>query len=76
MERIQRAGKKVSGGLPHIEEQPSTLKNLEDYKVIRVFYDEGLDKESKKKIFLAALKNKNLRPHLFKNTQELKQLMK
>jgi hypothetical protein len=35
-----------------------------------------LDKELKKQILFAALKNKNFRPYLFKDIETLKKLMK
>lgn len=51
-------------------------KNLEDFKVVKIFYDENLDKDLKKQILLAAIKNKNFRPYLFKDIETLKKLMK
>lgn len=50
--------------------------NLENFKVVKLFYDEGLDKEVKKQILLAALKNKNFRPFKFKDLETLKKLIK
>lgn len=57
-------------------ESELNIKNLEEYKIVRIVYDNNIDKETKKKILNASIKNKNIVPMLYKDMDTLKEIVK
>ena len=52
------------------------LKNIDEYKLVRIVYDEDVDKDTKKKIFITSLKHKNLVPVLYQDVEKIREYMK
>ena len=57
-------------------ESELNIRNLEEYKIVRIVYDNNIDKETKKKILNASIKNKNIVPMLYKDIDSLKEIVK
>ena len=52
------------------------LKNIDEYKVVRIIYDENVDKETKKQIFITSLKHKNLVPVLYQDVEKIREYLR
>ena len=52
------------------------LKNIEDYKTIKIVYDNEIDKQERTKILEVSIKSKNIIPCLFKDMKQIKEFMK
>lgn len=59
-------------------ESELSIKNLSEYKIVRIVYDKNIDKETKRKIFNASMsiKGKNIVPILYKDVETLKEMVK
>ena len=72
--------KKLEGSKENEEESnledKLNLKNIEEYKTIKIVYDNNIEKQEKKKILEVSIKNKNIIPCLFKDMKQIKDFMK
>ena len=74
-EQIPVLIKKLEGSKENEEsnlEDRLNLKNIEQYKTIKIVYDNSLNKLEKKKILQVSIKNKNIIPCLFKDMKQIK----